>query len=97
MLKKNIKAGKANFLLVILFFILTINNLLAEGMPKSEKIAELSVLDKVSSKNTIIKIMNYDQTTVLNAPNLSGSSIKVSPELTFFSDLDQITITKNLI
>ena len=55
-LKKNIKAGKVNFLLVIFLSIFIVNNINAETLPKSETIAELSVLDKVSSKNTRIKI-----------------------------------------
>ena len=53
-LKKNIKAGKVNFLLATVLSILMINNIYAESLPKSEKTAELSVLDKVSSKNTCL-------------------------------------------
>ena len=49
-LKKNIKAGKVNFFFVAAFFIIKLNYSLADTMPKSEMIAELSVLDKVSSK-----------------------------------------------
>ena len=56
LLKKNIKAGKVNFLLATVFIIFIINNIHAETLPKSETTAELSVLDKVSSKNTNIKI-----------------------------------------
>ena len=56
LLKKNIKAGKVNFLLVTVFSTLIINNILASSLPKSEMTAELSILDKVSSKNTNIKI-----------------------------------------
>ena len=55
-LKKNTKVGKANFLFIILFSIIITNNILADETPKSETIAELSILDKVSSKNTSIKI-----------------------------------------
>ncbi len=54
--KKNIKAGKVNFLLVAVLSILIISNINAENLPNSETTAELSVLDKVSSKNTNIKI-----------------------------------------
>ena len=56
LLKKNIKAGKVNFFIVTAFFITKLNYSLADTLPKSEMIAELSVLDKVSSKNTNIKI-----------------------------------------
>ena len=55
-LKKNIKVGKASFLLLITFLNLIANNVIAKSLILSETIAELSVLDKVSSKNTNIKI-----------------------------------------
>ena len=55
-LKKNIKAGKINFLLLTVFIALIINKVLANSIPKSETTAELSVLDKVSSKNTNIQL-----------------------------------------
>ena len=55
-LKKNIKAGKVNFLIATVLSILIINNIYAVTLPKSETTAELSVLDKVSSINTNIKI-----------------------------------------
>ena len=56
LLKKNTKAGKVNFLLVIVLSALVVSYISAEPLPKSETTAELSVLDKVSSKNTNIKI-----------------------------------------
>ena len=56
LIKKNTKAGKVNFFLVILFSILLTNNIIADIQIQSEKVAELSVLDKVSSKNINIKI-----------------------------------------
>ena len=62
LLKKNIKAGKFSFLLSIVFSIFIINNLLADTSQKSEATAEISVLDKVSSKNTNIKIQAVSYT-----------------------------------
>ena len=56
LLKKNTKAGKVNFLLVTVLGIIITNNIFAENLKKSETTAELSILDKVSSKNTNIKI-----------------------------------------
>ena len=54
--KKNIKAGIINFLFINAFLLLLSNNLFGDTLLKSESTAELSVLDKVSSKNTNIKI-----------------------------------------
>ena len=56
LLKKNIKAGKVNFLLATILCIIISNNINAKSLPKSETTAELSVLDKISSKNTSIKV-----------------------------------------
>ena len=56
LLKKNTSAGKVNFLFVVFFSTLIINNILADTILKSEITAEISVLDKVSSKSTNIKI-----------------------------------------
>ena len=56
LLKKNTKAGKVKFLLVTFFSLFIIKNVFAETLKKSETTAELSVLDKVSSKNTNIQL-----------------------------------------
>ena len=56
LIKKNTKAGKVNFFFITLFSIILTNTIIADTQIQSEKIAELSVLDKVSSKNTNIKI-----------------------------------------
>ena len=56
LLKKNIKAGKVNFLLATVLSVHIISNIQAKTFPKRETTAELSILDKVSSKNTNIKI-----------------------------------------
>ena len=70
-LKKNIKAGKVNFLIAIVLSILIINNIYAETLPKSETTAELSVLDKVSSKNTNIKV----EADAINKPLAAEASV----------------------
>ena len=51
LLKKNIKVGKVNILLVIVFSVFIINKVYSDTLPQSETTAELSILDKVSSKN----------------------------------------------
>ena len=56
LLKKNTKAGKVKFLLVTFFSLFIIKNVFAETLKKSETTAELSILDKVSSKIQILKL-----------------------------------------
>ena len=98
-LKKNINVGKVNFLLVTIFSILITNNLLAEGLPVSENIAELSVLDKVSSKNTNIKIQVGEEFTFQNLSikvlKCYNSKFDDDPEVTAFMQVIDKTINNN--
>ncbi len=99
LIKKNIKVGKVNFLLATVFSILIINNIYAETMPKSETTAELSVLDKVSSKNTNIKIQVGEEFTFqnLNIKVLKcyNSKFDDDPEVTAFMQVKDTTMKNN--
>ena len=99
LLKKNIKAGKANFLLVVVFSILFNNNILADTLPKSETIAELSVLDKVSSKNINIKIKVgeevYFQNLNIKVLKCYNSKFDDDPEVTAYMQVKDITMNNN--
>ena len=93
-LKKNIKAGKVNFFFVAAFFIIKLNYSLAEMMPKSEMIAELSVLDKVSSKNTNIKIQVGEefsfQNLTIKVLKCYNSKFDDDPEVTAYMQVRDI-------
>ncbi len=99
MLKKNIKVGKANFLLAMLFYNLLINNVFADVMPKSEMIAELSVLDKVSSKNTNIKIQVGEkfifQNLIIKVLKCYNSKFDDDPEITAYMQVSDKTMKNN--
>ena len=99
LLKKNIKAGKVNFLLATVFSILIINNIHAETLPKSETTAELSVLDKVSSKNINIKIKVGEEVSFqnLNIKVLKcyNSKFDDDPEVTAYMQVKDITMNNN--
>ena len=98
-LKKNIKAGKVNFFLATILSILIINNLYAETLPKSETTAELSVLDKVSSKNTRIKIKVGEEFSFqnLNIKVLKcyNSEFDDDPEVTAYMQVKDKTMNNN--
>tara|TARA_B100001027_G_scaffold122193_1_gene84398 strand:+ start:151 stop:555 length:405 start_codon:yes stop_codon:yes gene_type:complete len=98
-LKKNIKAGKVNFFFVVAFFVLILNNTLADTLPKSETIAELSVLDKVSSKNINIKIKVGEEFSFqnLNIKVLKcyNSTFDDDPEVTAYIQVKDISMNKN--
>ena len=95
LLKKNIKAGKVNFFIGIILSILIIQNIYAENLPKSETTAELSVLDKVSSKNTNIKIQVGEEFSFqnLNIKVLKcyNSEFDDDPEVTAYMQVKDLT------
>ena len=98
-LKKNIKAGKVNFLIATVLSILIIDNIYAEILPKSETTAELSVLDKVSSKNTNIKIKVGEEFSFqnLNIKVLKcyNSEFDDDPEVTAYMQVKDNTMSNN--
>jgi len=98
-LKKNIKAGKVNFLIAIVLSILIINNIYAENLPKSETTAELSVLDKVSSKNTNIKIKVGEefsfQNLIIKVLKCYNSEFDDDPEVTAYMQVKDKTVKNN--
>ena len=98
-LKKNIKAGKVNFLIATVLSILIINNIHAETLPKNETTAELSVLDKVSSKNTNIKIQVGEEFSFqnLNIKVLKcyNSKFDDDPEVTAYMQVKDTTMNNN--
>ena len=98
-LKKNIKAGKVNFLIATVLSILIINNIHAVTLQKSETIAELSVLDKVSSKNTNIKIKVGEEFSFqnLNIKVLKcyNSEFDDDPEVTAYMQVKDTTMNNN--
>ena len=58
--KKNIQSGKINFL-VILFYLVFINSILSNKQLEAKetltgKFIEIKILDKISSKNNLLKI-----------------------------------------
>ena len=99
LLKKNIKAGKVNFLLVTVLNILMINSIHAENLPRSETTAELTVLDKVSSKNTNIKIQVGEEFSFqnLNIKVLKcyNSEFDDDPEVTAYMQVKDNTMNNN--
>ena len=84
------------FLIFTTFFIFVAKNLFAENLLKSEKIVELSILDKVSSKNTniILKIGEEYPFQNLNIKVLKcyNSKFDDDPEVTAFLQVTDKTI-----
>ena len=96
-LKRNIKAGKVNKTFYLLFFFLTIfffSNLKAENNLEGNY-TDIKILDKISSKNTLIELKNGDE---LRYKDLSIKSIKCknsefddNPEITAYIQVKDLT------
>ena len=99
LLKKNIKVGKVNFLLAIVLSIFIVNNINAETLQKSETTVELSVLDKVSSKNTNIKIQIGEEFSFQNLSikvlKCYNSKFDDDPEVTAYMQVKDTTMNNN--
>ena len=99
LLKKNIKVGKVNFLLAIVLSIIIVNNINAETLQKSETTVELSVLDKVSSKNTNIKIQIGEEFSFQNLSikvlKCYNSKFDDDPEVTAYMQVKDNTTDNN--
>ena len=99
LLKKNIKAGKVNFLLATVLSIITINNINAEPLSKNETTAELSILDKVSSKNTNIKVQVGEEFSFQNLSikvlKCYNSEFDDDPEVTAYMQVKDKTMNNN--
>ena len=99
LLKKNTKVGKINFLSITIFSILLINNILADTLPKNESIVELSVLDKVSSKNTNIKIQIGEEFSFQNLSikvlKCYNSEFDDDPEVTAYIQVKDTSLNNN--
>ena len=99
-LKKNIKVGKVNIFIITIFLLFFTNNIiLADTDPKSELIAELSILDKVSSKNTNIKINIGKefifQNLIIKVLKCYNSQFDDEPEVTAYMQVKDKTINDN--
>ena len=89
-MKKNIKVGKIKFkfLFLILFLPLNLNNNLSSSSELEGSITEIKVLDKISSKNILVKLKNGDE---IRHKDLSIKSMKCknsefddNPEITAY-------------
>jgi len=98
-LKKNIKVGKVNFLLATVLTISMINNINAESLSKNETTAELSILDKVSSKNTNIKVQVGEEFSFQNLSikvlKCYNSEFDDDPEVTAYMQVKDKTMNNN--
>ena len=101
LLKKNIQAGKNKFNLFIFIFLIyffLINNLVAKDNTEGF-FTDLKILDKISSKNTLVKLKNGE---LVKFKDLSIKSLKCknsefddNPEITAYIQVKDMTDENN--
>ena len=97
--KKNILAGKNNYFayLLVLFFFLFFSNVNSKSELEGT-FTEIKILDKISSKNTLLKLKNGE---LLNYKDLSIQSLKCknskfddNPEITAYIQVKDLSNKK---
>ena len=100
-LKKNILAGKSKlnlFLLSILFYFFLINFSISENNLEGTY-TDLKILDKISSKNTLLKLKNKDLVTFkdlsIKSLKCKNSEFDDDPEITAYIQVKDLTDKNN--
>ena len=98
--KKNIKLGKFRFSLIIIFLLIFGTNLIAEEHQNLEgKFVELKILDKVSSKNTTVKLEigkeKKFQNLLIKFTKCKNSQFDDNPEITAYLQVKDIAQRNN--
>jgi hypothetical protein len=97
LLKKNIRVGKIRFnlFLLILFLSLFISSNLKSANNLEGSSTSLKVLDKISSKNTLIKLKNGEETKhkdlSIKSMKCKNSEFDDNPEITAYIQVKDLT------
>ena len=100
---KNIKIGKANFLKLFIIFIFIIyssnGNSLKNSEPLEGNFIEIKILDKVSSKNNVLKIKIGEQrkfkNLIIKSLKCKNSEFDDNPEITAYLQVKDLTNANN--
>tara|TARA_X000000368_G_C22798950_1_gene609366 strand:- start:113 stop:520 length:408 start_codon:yes stop_codon:yes gene_type:complete len=99
--KKNTQVGKNNFkiiLLICIFYFNLINNSYSENILKVS-FTDIKILDKISSKNTLIKLKNGESKKfndlLIKSLKCKNSEFDDNPEITAYLQVTDLTDKKN--
>ena len=102
LLKKNIKAGKLNISLFIIIFYLTILFVVFETKASDNlkgQSTDIKILDKISSKNELIKLKNEVEfiykDLAIKSMKCTNSEFDDNPEITAYIQVKDNTNKKN--
>ena len=103
-LKKNIQVGKINFL-VFLFYFITLSPIFSNLAQENEKVLlegkhiEIKILDKVSSKNNLLKIKigkeKKYKDLLIKSLKCKNSEFDDNPEITAYLQVKDLTNDNN--
>jgi hypothetical protein len=102
-LLKNIKIGKTNFLKLFIIFIFIIYNLNANSVENLDSLEgnfiEIKILDKVSSKNNVLKIKIGEEqkfkNLLIKSLKCKNSEFDDNPEITAYLQVKDLTNKNN--
>ena len=98
--KKNIKLGIINFF-ILLFLLISFNDSKSQELDKTSEniLVEINILDKVSSKNTILKLkINEEkkfQNLIIKVLKCKNSKFDDDPEITAYIQVKDLNISNN--
>ena len=99
-LQKNIKLGKIEFnlIIVILFFVFFITSSLKSEISLEGNFTNIKVLDKISSKNILIKLKNGEEfrhkDLLIKSMKCKNSEFDDNPEVTAYLQVSDLTNKK---
>jgi hypothetical protein len=98
--KKNIQSGKVNFLIILIFFIFI--NISFPVMTKENlegQFIEIKILDKVSSKNNLLKLKIGEEkkfkNLLIKSLKCKNSEFDDNPEITAYIQVQDLTKKDN--
>ena len=96
-MKKNIKVGKIEFkfLFLTLFLLINLNTNLSSSSDLEGSITEIKVLDKISSKNILVKLKNGYETQhkdlSIKSMKCKNSEFDDNPEITAYIQVKDLS------
>ena len=99
-LKKNIQSGKVNYLIFLVLLIYTNFAIAAIAIENSEgQFIEIKILDKVSSKNNLLKLKIGEEkkfkNLLIKSLKCKNSEFDDNPEITAYIQVKDLTKTNN--
>jgi hypothetical protein len=99
-LKKNIQVGKINFILILFYFFLTsISSAVIALESLNGKFIEIKILDKVSSKTSLLKLTIGEekqfQNLLIKSLKCKNSEFDDNPEITAYIQVQDLAIKDN--